>query len=94
MPCSEYKGAQKKLCYMTEEWKDFSKVKGRDNNKVIDKELKIGTKIEMEHTKSKKVAEKIARDHLVEFPQYYTKGIIPMEKKLKKLNRNRKVYKG
>ena len=51
------------------------------------KELKIGTKIEMEHTKSKLKAAKIAKDHLREFPNYYTKGVIPMERKLKKLNR-------
>jgi len=40
----------------------------------------------MEHTKSKKVAEKIAKDHLKEFSNYYSKGILPMEKRLKKLN--------
>jgi len=45
-------------------------------------ELKIGIKIEMEHTKSKAFAQKIAKDHLREFPQYYTKGLLPMEKKL------------
>ena len=48
------------------------------------KELKVGTLIEMEHTKSKKVAERIAKDHLREFPKYYTMGLLPMEKKLKK----------
>lgn len=51
---------------------------------IIKKELKIGTKIEMEHTNSKKVAQKIATDHLKEFPHYYTKGILPMESKLKR----------
>lgn len=51
-------------------------------NKV---ELRIGTSIEMEHTKSKKVAERIAKDHLREHPKYYTLGILPMEKRLKKL---------
>ena len=49
------------------------------------KELKIGTKIEMEHTKSKSVATRIAKDHLREFPSYYTKGLIPMERRLKKM---------
>lgn len=81
MPCSKYKGKQRALCYMTKEWKDWNQVKGD-----IKKELKIGTKIEMEHTKSKKVAKRIAIDHLKEFPRYYTKGLIPMEKRLKKLN--------
>lgn len=49
------------------------------------RELKIGQKIEMEHTKSKKVALKIAKQHICEFPKYYTKGLIPMEKKLRKI---------
>lgn len=48
------------------------------------KELKIGTKIEMEHTNSIKKAKKIAAQHLMEFPNYYTAGLIPMENKLKK----------
>jgi len=43
-------------------------------------QLKIGTKIEMEHTKSKKRAEKIAKDHLREIPDYYTR-LIRMEKR-------------
>ena len=51
------------------------------------KELKIGTRIEMEHTKSKKVAGRIAKDHLREYSNYYTKGLIPMEKRLKKMNK-------
>jgi len=53
----------------------------------INKELKIGKKIELEHTKSKRVAKKIALDHIKEFPCYYSKGLIPMERKLKKLNK-------
>jgi hypothetical protein len=35
--------------------------------------LRKGTKVEMEHTKDKKVAEKIAMDHLYEDLEYYTK---------------------
>lgn len=53
-------------------------------------ELKIGSRIEMEHTKSKRLATKIAKDHFREFPNYYTKGLVPMEKKLKKLGRKTK----
>ena len=52
-------------------------------------ELKIGSKIELEHTKSKKVATRIAKQHLCEFPNYYSKGLIPMEKKLNKLKRRK-----
>jgi len=48
------------------------------------RELSIGTKMEMEHTKSKSIAERIAKQHLCEFPHYYSKGLIPMEKRLKR----------
>jgi len=53
------------------------------------KELMIGSKIELEHTKSKSKAKKIAQQHLCKFPNYYTKGLLPMEKKLSKLNRRK-----
>jgi translation elongation factor EF-Tu-like GTPase len=36
-------------------------------------ELKQGIKIEMEHTKNKAVAKRIALDHLAELPDYYTR---------------------
>jgi hypothetical protein len=37
------------------------------------KQLAMGKKIEMEHTNNPKVAERIAKDHLDEFPNdYYT----------------------
>jgi len=63
-------------------------------NKV--KELKLGRKIELEHAHlfpkkiQKKMATKIAKDHIKEFPCYYSKGLIPLEKKLTKLNRRNK----
>jgi hypothetical protein len=46
------------------------------NTKVKDvdqKQLKMGIKIEQEHTKSKARACGIALDHLTEDPRYYTK---------------------
>ena len=46
-------------------------------------QIRMGIKIEMEHTKSKRVAEKISKDHLREFPDYYT-HLIKMEKRLAK----------
>lgn len=46
--------------------------------------IKIGTKIEMEHTKNPKVAERIAKDHLKEFGDCYYKELIKMEKRLGK----------
>jgi len=58
-------------------------------------ELKIGKVIELEHahlfpkSKQKQMAIKIAEDHIKEFPCYYSKGLLPMEKKLK-LNRRKK----
>ncbi|MFA6327729.1 MAG: DUF5661 family protein [Bacilli bacterium] len=54
------------------------------------KELKLGTKIELEHAhnfpkkQQKKIANKIALDHINEFECYYSKGLVPMEKKLKR----------
>jgi len=55
--------------------------------KISKKELKLGTPIEMEHTKNKWVAKHIAKQHLCEYPNYYSEGLIPMEKRLKKLNK-------
>lgn len=46
--------------------------------------MRVGTKIELEHTKNKNFAAKIASDHLKEFgPQYYV-GLIKLEKQLAK----------
>jgi hypothetical protein len=53
--------------------------------KINKTQLKMGTVIEMEHTKSRKRARKIAMDHLVEFPgfKYYTE-LRKLESKAKK----------
>lgn len=40
---------------------------------VDKKELEMGTKVEMEHTKNKAIAKRIALDHLAELPDYYTR---------------------
>jgi hypothetical protein len=40
---------------------------------TIKKELMMGLKVEKEHTDSKLTAKKIAMDHLIEDPYYYTK---------------------
>lgn len=37
------------------------------------KEIAMGIKVEMEHTKSKEKAEKIAKEHLAEHPDYYSR---------------------
>ena len=48
------------------------------------KEIKLGTKIEMEHHLGKSMATKIANDHIKENKCYYSKFLIPMEKKMNK----------
>jgi hypothetical protein len=45
------------------------------------KELKIGIKVEMEHTDDPEVAKKIALDHLAEHPHYYSELLLPAEEK-------------
>jgi hypothetical protein len=45
-------------------------------------QLKMGIKIEMEHTKDNVISEKIAKDHLDEDARYYT-HLIEMEEKHK-----------
>jgi len=39
----------------------------------IIKQLKMGVKVEREHTTSKELARKIALQHLAEIPDYYTR---------------------
>lgn len=56
---------------------------------TINKEIKIGLKIEREHTSDPKIAEEIVLDHLFELPNYYSNkkaGLIAMEKKLGKID--------
>jgi len=40
----------------------------------------MGTKVESEHTRKKKITKRIAKDHLSEMPNYYTK-LRKMERK-------------
>lgn len=49
----------------------------------LNKELNMGIKVEMEHTKSKSTAKDIAMDHLTEMPDYYTR-LASMEDKATK----------
>lgn len=37
------------------------------------RQLEMGIKVEQEHTDSKKIAKQIAKDHLSEIPDYYTR---------------------
>jgi hypothetical protein len=47
------------------------------------RQLAIGTEVELEHTRSRAVARKIALDHLHELPDYYTR-LIKMEERAKR----------
>ena len=58
----------------------------------IEKEIEVGTKIELEHTDSKEMAKEIAMDHIAEFPDYYTNkkyGVKSSEKGLEKIHENK-----
>lgn len=47
---------------------------GCDPDSMFDKkQLKMGVATELEHTDSKRIAKMIAKAHLTEFPNYYTK---------------------
>jgi len=53
--------------------------KEKFTEKDADKEeLQKGIKVEMEHTKNKAIAKRIALDHLAELPDYYTR-LLKME---------------
>jgi len=54
--------------------------------KELKSQLNMGIKVEMEHTKSKKMATEIAMDHLWEDPKYYSK--------LKKIETKEEIIKG
>lgn len=60
----------------------FKKMIGKCN--ISKQQLKMGVRVEMEHTKNPKVAKKIAMDHLCEFPgkPYYSE-LKKMERRLK-----------
>lgn len=57
----------------------------------FNKELKLGMKVEREHShlfapsKRKLMQKKIALDHIRENSCYYSKGLIPLEKKFKQM---------
>lgn len=52
-------------------------------SKVNKTQLRMGVRVEMEHTKDSRLAKEIAKDHLTEYPNYYTE-LQKMEKKMKK----------
>lgn len=54
------------------------------------KQLKMGIKVELEHSTSEVIAKKIALDHLTEIPDYYTR-LHKMENEAKSVTEARKV---
>jgi hypothetical protein len=75
------------------EYREHSKIIGKHNS-VPDSffnkdELELGIRIEMEHTDDPEVAKKIAKDHLAEFKDYYTR-LVKMEKKAEKDSKKEK----
>lgn len=58
-------------------------VESKGKVKIDPEELKKGIKIEQEHTPCKIIAERIAKDHLTEFGDYYTR-LEKMEKEAEK----------
>ena len=54
--------------------------------KISPSQFKIGRKIELEHTTSQKRADTIAKQHICEFPNYYTE-LVKMENKLRRLKK-------
>lgn len=75
-------------------------VKGKNNSIVLkhtdvsdseydEDELEMGIKVELEHTDDKDIAKEIAKDHLSEFPDYYTR-LKKMEKEAEEYWKNKK----
>jgi hypothetical protein len=54
------------------------------DSKFSEKELSMGIEVEKEHTDDPNIAKSIARDHLSEFPDYYSR--------LKKMENEAKIY--
>lgn len=64
--------------------------RGQPNSKYNKTQLRMGRKVELEHTGNPKIANEIAKDHLEEFPNYYT-GLAKLEKKLEKQKRKKVI---
>lgn len=59
------------------------KSEGKPDSDFDPKQIEMGIKVEMEHTDDKDLAKEIAKDHLTEFPDYYTR-LKKMEDEAKK----------
>lgn len=70
---SHVKAATVYWLYKRAERLQGGKADGMSDECFDKKQLGIGTKVEREHTKDKNVAREIARDHLEEIPDYYSR---------------------
>lgn len=73
------KAANKSVTDLEKKWK-----------RPLDKEIKMGLGVEREHSPDPKVAKEISKDHLDEFPDYYTR-LDKMEKSAKKAKPKKEV---
>jgi len=64
---------------LTDLLKGVGKHKDVPDSKFDQNELRMGIKVEMEHTDNKAIAKEVAKDHLVECKSYYTR-LAKMEK--------------
>jgi len=64
-------------CLTAQSWQGLSR--GKPRSAFDARALALGTKVEMEHTDNRGIAERIAMDHLTEDSRYYTK-LAKMEK--------------
>jgi hypothetical protein len=73
-------GESRKTKMTEEQLRDFCR---KSNPFIAERQIRIGTKHELEHTTDRAIARKIACDHLKEDPKYYT-HLAKMEKMYKK----------
>lgn len=83
------KKAEEKIDF-EKELMEAGESKGK-KDKVNKEQLEMGKKVEKEHTTNPAIAEKITRDHLAEFPDYYT-HLEEMENNAKKNNEVKSSY--
>lgn len=70
---------------------NVGKHQGLKDSAFDKKQLSMGKKVEKEHTDNKNLSKEIAKDHLAEMPDYYTR-LKKMEDKAKKEGMYRKPY--
>lgn len=63
-------------------FKNNGESKNQPDSKYDQEQLKKGVEVEYEHSPVKEIAKEIAKDHLEEFPDYYSR-LLHMEKTAK-----------